>query len=197
MKRTTDREWDRRLGIQTIGREDERGTKYMPYEPTPYAVLARLADSGWIGADDRLLDYGCGKGRAAFFLADRTLCRATGIDHSEKLIAAAEENRARFSHPERVRFVRARAERYDPTDESAFFFFNPFSEDVLGIVLRRLRRACAGRAAKLIFYYSSDAYLAALAEADWLRPAGDIDCRDLFDGDDPRESLVLYETAPE
>ena len=32
--------------------------------------------------------------------------------------------------------------------------------------LRRLRRACAGRAAKLIFYYSSYAYLAALAEAD-------------------------------
>ena len=42
----TEREWDRRLHIKTIG----RGANYSPYEPTPCAVLQRLADSEHIRA---------------------------------------------------------------------------------------------------------------------------------------------------
>lgn len=56
----TDREWDRRLHVRTIGREDENNANYSPYEPTPYAVLERLAQSGIIWRKDHLLDYGCG-----------------------------------------------------------------------------------------------------------------------------------------
>lgn len=38
-----EREWDKRLHIKTIGREDESNPDYSPYEPTPYSVLERLA----------------------------------------------------------------------------------------------------------------------------------------------------------
>ena len=31
----TEREWDKRLHIHTIGREDEANPHYSPYEPTP------------------------------------------------------------------------------------------------------------------------------------------------------------------
>lgn len=89
----TEREWDKRLHIRTIGREDEDNPHYSPYEPTPYSVLQRLADSGYISRKDRLLDYGCGKGRVAFFMASVIGCRVTGIDHSRKLIDMAKENR--------------------------------------------------------------------------------------------------------
>ena len=190
----TEREWDKRLHIRTIGREDEGNADYSPYEPTPYPVLERLADSGHIRRRDRLLDYGCGKGRVAFFLAAQTGCRVTGIDHSEKLVAMAEANRARAACAAQTRFLRARAEDYEPREENAFFFFNPFSEAVLRVVLRRVARA-RPRDARLILYYPSDAFLACLAEADWLRPAGEIDCRDLFDGGDPRERVVMYDAA--
>ena len=88
----TEREWDKRLHIKTIGREDEDNPHYSPYEPTPYSVLQRLADSGHIGRKDHLLDYGCGKGRVAFFMAATVGCRVTGIDHSQKLIDMAKEN---------------------------------------------------------------------------------------------------------
>ncbi len=37
-----------------------------PYEPTPYAVLKRLAESGRITAGNVVADYGCGKGRVVF-----------------------------------------------------------------------------------------------------------------------------------
>ena len=187
----TEREWDRALRIQTIGREDETGVKYMPYEPTPYAVLERLAASGFIRPEDHLLDYGCGKGRAALFLAAQTGCCATGIDHSEKLVAMAEANRAAAPCAERVRFIRSSAERYGPREENVFFFFNPFSEEVLRIVLRRVARARAD--ARLIFYYPSDEYAVCLDGADWLRLAGEIDCRDLFDGNNPRERILVYD----
>ena len=76
----TEREWDRRLHIKTIG----RGANYSPYEPTPCAVLQRLADSEHIRRGDHLLDYGCGKGRVTFFMASIVGCRVTGIDHSRR-----------------------------------------------------------------------------------------------------------------
>ena len=65
---------------------------YSPYEPTPYSVLQRIADSGHIHRRDHLLDYGCGKGRVAFFMASAVGCRVTGIDHSRKLIDIAKGN---------------------------------------------------------------------------------------------------------
>lgn len=89
----TEREWDKCLRIKTIGREDEANANYSPYEPTPYAVLQRLADSGTIHRKDHLLDYGCGKGRGVFFMASVVGCRVTRIDHSRKLIDMAKENR--------------------------------------------------------------------------------------------------------
>ena len=62
--------WDKLLGIKTTGRDDTNSDEYRyPYEPTPYCVLERLADSGLIGKDDTVLDYGCGKGRVGFFLS--------------------------------------------------------------------------------------------------------------------------------
>ena len=68
---------------------------------------------------------------------------------------------------------------------------------MLDIALRRVLASLTERprAARLLFYYPSDACLACLAEADWLRPAGEIDCRDLFDGGDPRERVVMYDAA--
>ena len=191
----TDREWDKRLHISTTGRADERGDRYSPYEPTAYTVLERLAASGLLNAEDHLLDYGCGKGRAVLFLAWRTGCRAAGIDFSRKLIDMAEENRQRFVSPVQARFIHGTAEGHALTDENAFFFFNPFSEKVLRVVLGRIRAAWYGapRPLRLFFYYPTDPYLACLSTAPELRPLAEIDCRDLFPGEDPRERIVIYE----
>jgi hypothetical protein len=48
--------WDKRLHITTVGRDDLIADRYHhPYEPTPYSVLLRLADSGYIGKGDVVL----------------------------------------------------------------------------------------------------------------------------------------------
>ena len=41
--------WDKLLNIRTMGRDDTHADQYRyPYEPTPYSVLERLANAGYI-----------------------------------------------------------------------------------------------------------------------------------------------------
>lgn len=189
-----DREWDKRLHIRTIGREDESNPNYAPYEPTPYSVLERLANSGHIRRKDRLLDYGCGKGRVALFMASSIGCRASGIDHAQKLVDIAVENRRSARLGDRVTFACARAEQYALRDENVFFFFNPFSEKIFDGVLRRIEQSWSEnpRPLTVICYYPSEAYLQCLESMPGLKPLDDIDCNDLFSSHSVRERIVVY-----
>ena len=57
-----EQEWEHILQIKTAGRDDSHSDgEHHPYEPTDYAVLERLANSGYIGKKDILIDYGSGK----------------------------------------------------------------------------------------------------------------------------------------
>ena len=190
----TEREWDRRLHVKTVGREGEANANYAPYEPTPYAVLERLAASGYIRRKHHLLDYGCGKGRVAFYLASVIGCRVTGIDQSQKLIDLARENRRASGLGDRVVLTCSLAEQYAPGPENAFFFFNPFSEVIFAGVLRRLTQSWYENPRELLIfcYYPSEEYLRCLEETPELCPVDDIDCRDLFGGRNPREHIAVY-----
>ena len=60
-------QWDKLLKIRTTGRDDSHADQYRyTYEPTPYCVLERLANSGMIGKQNTVLDYGTGKAEYAF-----------------------------------------------------------------------------------------------------------------------------------
>lgn len=77
----TEQHWDKLLHIRTSGRDDSHSDQYRyPYEPTPYTVLQRLADSGYIRKHNLLLDYGCGKGRVDFFLSWRPDVSLSGLN---------------------------------------------------------------------------------------------------------------------
>ena len=86
--------WDKLLKIHTMGRDDSNADQYhYPYEPTPYSVLERLANTGIIRKNNTLLDYGCGKGRVDFFLSYQTRCRSIGIEYDERIYQKAVENK--------------------------------------------------------------------------------------------------------
>ena len=73
--------WDKLLHIRTMGRDDSNADRYRyPYEQTPYSVLERLANAGYMRKGNTLLDYGCGKGRVDFFLSCQTRCASIGIE---------------------------------------------------------------------------------------------------------------------
>ena len=86
--------WDKLLKIRTMGRDDSNSDQYhYPYEPTPYSVLERLANSGLIRKTNILLDYGCGKGRVDFFMSYQTRCKSIGIEYDERIWQKAMQNK--------------------------------------------------------------------------------------------------------
>lgn len=96
--------WDKLLNIRTMGRDDTHADQYRyPYEPTPYSVLERLANAGYIRKGNILLDYGCGKGRVDFFLSYQTRCKSIGIEYDERIYEKAAENKNMRYRPEEWR----------------------------------------------------------------------------------------------
>ena len=188
--------WDKLLQIRTTGRDDSHADQYRyPYEPTPYPVLERLANSGYIRKGNTLLDYGCGKGRVDFFLSWQTRCRSIGIEYDERIYEKAVENQNMSSVSGRVTFQAVDAGEF-PVPESVdrIYFFNPFSMEILQKVISRIRDSYyeAPREILLFFYYPSDEYISFPMTVNELTFYDEIDCGDLYDGKDSRERIVIF-----
>ena len=190
-------QWDKLLKIKTTGRDDSHADQYRyPYEPTPYSVLERLANSGLIGKNNTLLDYGTGKGRVCFFLSCQTRCRSIGVEYDERIFSGAEENRLHAVSGNRTAFEMQAAETYPvPVEVDRCYFFNPFSLEILQKVIRRILESyyTSPREIQLFFYYPSDEYVSYLMTIDEFLFADEIDCRDLFPGNDDRERILIFE----
>lgn len=198
MQRTSDNEntWDKLLQINTVGRDDTNSDNYrFPYEPTPYTVLERLADSGFFGQDDVVLDYGCGKGRVGFFLSSRTGVSAVGIEYDEHIYKTALENQKTAVKSAKTDIVLTRAEEYKVlSGVNRCYFFNPFSVEILRKVMARIIESYYAhpREILLFFYYPTDEYIGYLMTVDELEFYDEIDCTDLFEGNDRRERIMIF-----
>lgn len=189
--------WDKLLQIKTVGRDDVNADQYHhPYEPTPYSVLARLADSGLIGKDDTVLDYGCGKGRVGFYLTYRTKAKVIGIEYDDRIYGSALKNLKSAIVKIKPEFVMTKAEEYEvPLDVNRFYFFNPFSVEILQKVMARILESYYEhpREVYLLFYYPADEYIAYLMSVSELEFYDEIECNDLFEGKDPRERIMIFQ----
>lgn len=189
--------WDKLLRIRTMGRDDSNADQYRyPYEPTPYSVLERLANTGFIRKGNTLLDYGCGKGRVDFFLSYQTRCQSVGIEYDERIYEKAVENRETAAASGRVSFELANAENFVVSEKvDCIYFFNPFSLEILQKVISRILDSYyeKPRTIQMFFYYPSDEYISYLMTVGELMFTDEIDCRDLFPGNDPRERILIFE----
>lgn len=188
--------WDKLLKIKTTGRDDSNSDQYhYPYEPTPYCVLERLANSGLIRKKDVVLDYGCGKGRVDFFLSYQTRARTIGIEYDERIYQGAIENQRSAVSGVRTEFARMRAEEYEvPSQVNICYFFNPFSVELLRKVMARIIESYYEnpREVLLFFYYPSKEYISYLMTVDELEFYDEIACGDLFEGNDSREQIMIF-----
>ena len=191
--------WDKLLKIKTSGRDDTQADQYRyPYEPTPYSVLERLANTGYIRKGNTLLDYGCGKGRVDYFLSYQTRCHSIGIEYDERIYKKAMENQVTAVSGKRVRIEMENAEEFIiPKDVDRIYFFNPFALEILRKVMHRILDSYYEnpRRVRLFFYYPSDEYLSYLMTVDEMMFFDEIDCRDLFPGNDSRERVVIFEIS--
>lgn len=189
--------WDKLLNIQTGGRDETNADAYHhPYEPTDYRVLERLAESGFVGPEDVVVDYGCGKGRVDFFLSHQTKAKTIGIEYDPHIFEEARENLKNLNSAVKPLLVQANAETYRiPAEVNRCYFFNPFSVEILRKVMARIIESYYEdpREIFLFFYYPDDAYVAYLMTVDELDFYDEIECDDLFPGNDLRERILIFQ----
>ena len=203
----TEREWDKKLNIDTIGRDASVEDAYHhPYEPTPYSVLERLTESEYLCDENIVVDYGCGKGRVGFFLSSQVGCKTIGIEFDEKICGQANENYISFqkhvlgkhrgmSEVDRVEFQCVAAEKYEVDDADVFYFFNPFSVEILQSAIGKIKKSYYDnpRDMKLFFYYPSDDYISYLMTVPELCFLDEIDCSDLFEENMNQEKIMIFD----
>lgn len=196
MSTMSENEWDKYLKIKTTGRDDSNSDAFRyPYEPSSYDVLMRLANEGIISKKNTLLDYGCGKGRVGIFMSYQTKCHSIGIEYDERIYERALSNKNDAISGSRVEFVCEDAKQYKLPDEvDRIFFFNPFSIEILKSVIENIMDSfyVSPREIYLFFYYPSDEYIACLMQEDRLMFYDEIDCSDLFEGDNEREKIMIF-----
>lgn len=192
----TEKDWEKLLRIKTTGRDDSKSDTYRyPYEPTSYEVLNRLANTGIIGKNNTLLDYGCGKGRVSLFMAYQTKCYSIGIEYDKRIFERAMINKEDGISGSRVTFINEDALKYNiPKEADRFFFFNPFSVEIFKGVLANIMESFYDnqREIYMIFYYPSDEYLMCLSQEYSVSLYDEIDCSDISGGEARRERVVVY-----
>ena len=126
----------------------------------------------------------------------QTRCHAIGIEYDDRIFATACENKKSGISGERTVFLLENAEHYQvPTEVDRVFFFNPFSIEILRKVIAAVTASCYENPRELLlfFYYPQDEYISYLMTVDELMFVDEIDCRDLFNGENPRERIVIFE----
>jgi len=195
-----DYQWDKQLNIDTTGRDASNADEFHhPYEPTPYVVLERFAESGYIRRSSKVVDYGCGKGRVSFFMNHMLGCNTIGLEYDDKIFGQAIQNREDYfaNHQKGVEFLCKSAEEYVIVDEDCFYFFNPFTVEILRAVISRIITSYYEnpRQMFLFFYYPDDEYISYLMTVDKVSFLDEIDCRDLFKKEDSRERILVFEVG--
>ena len=133
-----------------------------------------------------------------FYLSFQTRCRAIGIEYDERIYAGAVKNHLTAVSGKRTSLVMENAEQYPvPIDADRFYFFNPFSAEILKTVLAKIMDSYYENQRELLlfFYYPSDEYIGYLMTHEVLAFVDEIDCRDLFPGNDPRERILIFEVG--
>ncbi len=188
---------DAKLNIETTGRNDSFSDTFrFPYEATDYSVLNRIVEEGYITKDDCLVDYGCGKGRVPIYLNYRIDCKAIGVEMVEEFLVVARSNKEKYEKGDEITLVCAKAEEWEvPKEATCLFFFNPFSVKILRGVMNRILDSYydSPREMKLFFYYPSDEYVAFLSGVEEVDFVDEIDCVDLFPGNDTRNRVMIWE----
>ena len=159
-------------------------------------MLERLASKGYIGKKNTLIDYGCGKGRVAFFMSYQTRCKSIGIEFDRDIYNRVMQNKESCAAGKRVDIMLIKAEAFSlPEEADRFYFFNPFSVEILKRVLKRIVDLSYVNQKErfLFFYYPSEEYLSELNSMTDLTPEEEILCADLFpDTGNERERVAVY-----
>jgi len=157
--------FDEIINIHTSGDQIgfHKSFHYHRYEPTPYQGLEKLFSEYGLRSSDRLVDFGCGKGRLPFYIHHTFRASAAGVEMSEDFYREALENLQTYKGEKaRISFQCILAQEYEITpQDSHFYFFNPFSVKIFMKVVNSILLSAEENPRKMdiILYYPSEDYI--------------------------------------
>ena len=158
-----ERKCDNALYIKTTGiREWDYGVdSYNRYEATPYTALDKLFKNYKLEETDKVVDFGSGRGRVAFYIHNHFQIPVTGVEANDKTFDEAVQNKKSYEYKLEhieppIHFEYGLAEHYkiEPED-NIFYFFNPFSIKIFKRVVMNILKSVkqSERTVELILYY--------------------------------------------
>lgn len=125
-----------------LGSNDVYHSKY-----SALAIIFRLIP---ITEKDVLVDVGCGKGRVInYWLSRKLKNKIIGLELDERIAA---NTAAQFAGQNNVRIISGNAIHNIPEDGTIFYFYNPFSEEVVRQFEETMSRMFAGKQIRIIYY---------------------------------------------
>lgn len=120
------------------------------------------------------VDIGSGKGRTLLVASEYPFRRIIGVEFSPELNAVAVENIRKFGSPRRrcddVSSVCADAANWEfPAENTMFFLYNPFGEDVLRRVLANLKASLIRNDREIYIIYNHPIFAHLLNGSDFLQ----------------------------
>lgn len=197
----TDQYYDALLNVKTVG--DQRGFNtslhYYRYEPTPYNALEILFQQYELKSSDRVVDFGCGKGRLIFYLNYLFNASAMGIEMNETFYKDALENQLRYlkkmkNRKDKLSFTCCLAQEYliKPA-ENRFYFFNPFSVQIFMSVINNILQSVETnqREVEIVLYYPSEDYIYFLETSTAFELKAEIVLPGMYEHN-PNERFLIY-----
>ncbi|MDO9000569.1 MAG: class I SAM-dependent methyltransferase [Bacteroidota bacterium] len=134
---------EKKYGITTSSIKKSNSTEFFHYQGAGYLILFRVLEQ--IAAQTKqfeFVDIGCGKGRPVFVAESIGYKTLTGIDLDGELISVAKENLKNYllkTQDSKIQFLQVNALEYSYKNmPTVYFLFNPFNEEVLEKVLRKI-----------------------------------------------------------
>ncbi len=195
----SERVYDRALRIRTTGLREWQGESagYHRYEPTSYRALDLLFKHYHPKETDRVVDFGSGLGRVAFYIHNRWRIPVTGVEANAITYRDAIDNLARYEQrakhiPAPIRFQLGLAEHYQiEPEDNIFYFFNPFSgttfSQVVGNILDSVYQVA--RPVDIILYYPMPKYIKFLQRGSPFELVSEVKIPKM---DDPDERFLIY-----
>lgn len=191
---------DNEFNVKTVGLREWEGRSFKKFhrtESTPYRALETLHEKYDLNEDDKVVDFGAGRGRVAFFLHKNYGVNVTGVELNEMTFEETEENlrryHARFGHFEhKIDFQCINAEDYVfDKEDNIYFFFNPFNYEIFNNVINNIIEDADKnmKDVKVILYYPTRKYRKVMKGTDFeieskFRAKGGIT---------PTERFIIYE----
>jgi SAM-dependent methyltransferase len=166
--------FDRQFGVQTKGKINlsslgvktpylEKDKRQRSYQATRVRAFRKLMATLAPHKDNVFVDLGSGMGRMLLLAMEYGFRKAVGVELSSHLCRIARRNIEiyRENHPTRteVEIVESDVMEYDlKDDESVYFLFNPFSDEVMGVFFEKLRLSLENRARQVWIIYNNPVY---------------------------------------